>query len=92
MANFLLNAPLHLDVVFVNYFKMFLFSRIKPDETLALGLHVLSRALESNQTSETLWRHYLHLFSKRGVTTELMNFYCMALNFAPSYYLYWKVI
>ena len=55
------------------------------------GLNALSRGLEANQSSSELWIHYLCLYSKRDDHSDLMELSQQALQFAPSYDLYWQV-
>ncbi|XP_071807170.1 zinc finger C3H1 domain-containing protein-like [Asterias amurensis] len=56
------------------------------------GLNALSRGLEANQSSSELWIHYLCLYSKRDDHSDLMELSQQALQFAPSYDLYWQCL
>ena len=55
------------------------------------GLNALSRGLEANQTSSDLWLQYLRLYAQREDRSDLAELSQQALQFAPSYALYWEV-
>ena len=58
---------------------------------LDLALNVLSRGLEQNQENSDIWLHYLTLYSKRTNCGDLMQLCKQAVQYAPSYKIWWKV-
>ncbi|KAM8973109.1 zinc finger C3H1 domain-containing protein isoform 2-T2 [Pelodytes ibericus] len=63
-----------------------------PSERLDSALNVLSRALEHNRENSEIWRHYLKLFSKRGAREELQEMCETAIEYAPSYQIWWTFL
>ncbi|XP_022089495.1 zinc finger C3H1 domain-containing protein-like isoform X2 [Acanthaster planci] len=62
------------------------------DQDIDRGLNALSRGLESNQSSSELWLQYLLLYSQREDHGDLSELCQQALQFAPSYDLYWQCL
>ncbi|XP_019634020.1 PREDICTED: zinc finger C3H1 domain-containing protein-like [Branchiostoma belcheri] len=56
------------------------------------ALNVLSRGLEANQCSEALWLQYLELYSRRSGREETQEMCQQAVEFAPSYRIWWKYL
>ncbi|CAH1251111.1 ZFC3H1 [Branchiostoma lanceolatum] len=56
------------------------------------ALNVLSRGLEANQCSEALWLQYLELYSRRSGQDEALEMCQQAVEFAPSYRIWWKYL
>ncbi|XP_053572757.1 zinc finger C3H1 domain-containing protein isoform X2 [Bombina bombina] len=61
-------------------------------ECLDSSLNVLSRALEHNRENPEIWSHYLKLFSKRGSGEEVQEMCEMAVEYAPSYQIWWTFL
>ncbi|KAM4677558.1 zinc finger C3H1 domain-containing protein isoform 2-T2 [Discoglossus pictus] len=61
-------------------------------ECLDSSLNVLSRALEHNRANPEIWSHYLKLFSKRGSSDEVQEMCEMAVEYAPSYQMWWTFL
>eukprot|EP01134_Creolimax_fragrantissima_P003460 CFRG3460T1 len=66
----------------------------REQKSLDLSLHILSRALESNRTSETLWIEYLTLYEQRmDDEEEVKEVYEDAVRLVPwSFTLWWRLI
>ncbi|XP_038050957.1 zinc finger C3H1 domain-containing protein-like isoform X2 [Patiria miniata] len=62
------------------------------DQDIDPGLNALSRGLEANQSSSELWLQYLLLYSQREDHSDLSELCQQALQFAPSYDLYWQCL
>uniref|UniRef100_A0A8C9F742 Zinc finger C3H1-type containing n=1 Tax=Pavo cristatus TaxID=9049 RepID=A0A8C9F742_PAVCR len=60
-------------------------------ECLDSTLNVLARALENNKENPEIWCHYLRLFSKRGTKEEIQEMCETAVEYAPSYQIWWTV-
>ncbi|KAI8489441.1 Zinc finger C3H1 domain-containing protein [Branchiostoma belcheri] len=56
------------------------------------ALNVLSRGLEANQCSEAIWLQYLELYSRRSGREETLEMCQQAVEFAPSYRIWWKYL
>ncbi|XP_035663661.1 zinc finger C3H1 domain-containing protein-like [Branchiostoma floridae] len=56
------------------------------------ALNVLSRGLEANECSEALWLQYLELYSRRSGRDETLEMCQQAVEFAPSYRIWWKYL
>ncbi|XP_063303070.1 zinc finger C3H1 domain-containing protein isoform X1 [Pelobates fuscus] len=63
-----------------------------PSECLDSALNVLSRALEYNRGNSEIWCHYLKLFSKRGTKEECQEMCETAVEYAPSYQVWWTYL
>ncbi|XP_075065630.1 zinc finger C3H1 domain-containing protein isoform X2 [Mixophyes fleayi] len=61
-------------------------------ECLDSSLNVLSRALEHNRDNPEIWSHYLKLFSKRGSREEIEEMCETAVEYAPSYQIWWMFL
>ncbi|MEE6480608.1 hypothetical protein FKM82_012620 [Ascaphus truei] len=61
-------------------------------ECLDASLNVLSRALEHNRANPEIWCHYLKLFSKRGSNEEVKEMCETAVEYAPSYQIWWTFL
>ncbi|XP_018413563.1 PREDICTED: zinc finger C3H1 domain-containing protein [Nanorana parkeri] len=61
-------------------------------ERLDSSLNVLSRALEHNRDNQEIWDHYLKLFSKRGIAEEIQEMCEMAVEYAPSFQIWWSFL
>lgn len=60
-------------------------------ECLDACLNVLARALEKNKENSEIWCHYLKLFSKRGTREEVQEMCETAVEYAPTYTIWWTV-
>uniref|UniRef100_A0A8C0AVX2 Zinc finger C3H1-type containing n=1 Tax=Buteo japonicus TaxID=224669 RepID=A0A8C0AVX2_9AVES len=61
-------------------------------ECLDSTLNVLARALENNKENPEIWCHYLRLFSKRGTKEEIQEMCETAVEYAPSYQIWWTFL
>uniref|UniRef100_H2ZZS1 Zinc finger C3H1-type containing n=1 Tax=Latimeria chalumnae TaxID=7897 RepID=H2ZZS1_LATCH len=61
-------------------------------ERLDSALNVLARALEDNRENSEIWCHYLNLFSKRGTKEEIQEMCETAVEYAPSYQVWWTFL
>uniref|UniRef100_A0A663MQ46 Zinc finger C3H1-type containing n=1 Tax=Athene cunicularia TaxID=194338 RepID=A0A663MQ46_ATHCN len=61
-------------------------------ECLDSTLNVLARALENNKENPEIWCHYLKLFSKRGTKEEIQEMCETAVEYAPSYQIWWTFL
>ncbi|KAM5170774.1 zinc finger C3H1 domain-containing protein isoform 2-T2 [Mantella aurantiaca] len=61
-------------------------------ERLDSSLNVLSRALEHNRDNHEIWGHYLKLFSKRGTAEEIQEMCETAVEYAPSFQIWWSFL
>nr|DBA31131.1 TPA: hypothetical protein GDO54_007031 [Pyxicephalus adspersus] len=61
-------------------------------ERLDSSLNVLSRALEQNRDNQEIWGHYLKLFSKRGTAEEIQEMCETAVEYAPSFQIWWSFL
>ncbi|XP_068791766.1 zinc finger C3H1 domain-containing protein isoform X2 [Struthio camelus] len=61
-------------------------------ECLDSALNVLARALENNKENPEIWCHYLRLFSKRGTKEEMQEMCETAVEYAPSYQIWWTFL
>nr|XP_056703286.1 zinc finger C3H1 domain-containing protein isoform X3 [Euleptes europaea] len=61
-------------------------------ECLDSALNVLARALENNKENSEIWCHYLKLFSKRGTKEEVQEMCETAVEYAPSYKIWWSFL
>ncbi|KAJ1165395.1 hypothetical protein NDU88_005823 [Pleurodeles waltl] len=61
-------------------------------ERLDSTLNVLARALEHNRENTEIWCHYLKLFSKRGAKEEVQEMCETAVEYSPSYKLWWTFL
>ncbi|NXA33685.1 ZC3H1 protein, partial [Eudromia elegans] len=61
-------------------------------ECLDSALNVLARALENNKENPEIWCHYLRLFSKRGTKEEVQEMCETAVEYAPSYQIWWTFL
>lgn len=73
-----------VDVCFFNFYS-------SSSECLDSTLNVLARALENNKENPEIWCHYLRLFSKRGTKEEIQEMCETAVEYAPSYQIWWTV-
>ncbi|KAI9355425.1 hypothetical protein DFJ73DRAFT_279440 [Zopfochytrium polystomum] len=68
-------------------------SLTKMSTNLNKALHILSRALQFNRDSETLWNFYLELFVRRGAVREIREVFEQAIGFLPlSADLWWRYL
>lgn len=56
------------------------------------GLHILSRALEHNRSSESIWLQYLHLYSQRDGVTDISRISQKATEFCPTFPIFWQCL
>ncbi|XP_059582074.1 zinc finger C3H1 domain-containing protein isoform X3 [Alligator mississippiensis] len=61
-------------------------------ECLDSALNVLARALENNKENPEIWCHYLKLFSKRGTKEEVQEMCETAVEYAPTYQIWWTFL
>ncbi|XP_033018945.1 zinc finger C3H1 domain-containing protein isoform X1 [Lacerta agilis] len=61
-------------------------------ERLDSALNVLARALENNKENSEVWCHYLKLFSKRGIKEEVQEMCETAVEYAPTYKIWWTFL
>ncbi|XP_060633438.2 zinc finger C3H1 domain-containing protein isoform X1 [Anolis sagrei] len=61
-------------------------------ECLDSALNVLARALENNKENSEIWCHYLKLFSKRGTKEEVQEMCETAVEYAPTYKIWWTFL
>ncbi|KAH0616685.1 hypothetical protein JD844_027990 [Phrynosoma platyrhinos] len=61
-------------------------------ECLDSALNVLARALENNKENSEIWCHYLKLFSKRGTMEEVQEMCETAVEYAPTYKIWWTFL
>ncbi|XP_048356158.1 zinc finger C3H1 domain-containing protein isoform X1 [Sphaerodactylus townsendi] len=61
-------------------------------ECLDSALNVLARALENNKENSEIWCHYLKLFSNRGTKEEVQEMCETAVEYAPSYKIWWTFL
>ncbi|XP_061495719.1 zinc finger C3H1 domain-containing protein isoform X3 [Rhineura floridana] len=61
-------------------------------ECLDSALNVLARALENNKENSEIWCHYLKLFSKRGIKEEVQEMCETAVEYAPTYQIWWTFL
>ncbi|XP_066489957.1 zinc finger C3H1 domain-containing protein isoform X2 [Tiliqua scincoides] len=61
-------------------------------ECLDACLNVLARALEKNKENSEIWCHYLKLFSKRGTREEVQEMCETAVEYAPTYTIWWTFL
>ncbi|XP_015747041.1 zinc finger C3H1 domain-containing protein isoform X1 [Python bivittatus] len=61
-------------------------------ECLDSALNVLARALENNKDNSEIWCHYLKLFSKRGLKEEVQEMCETAVEYAPTYKIWWTFL
>ncbi|XP_053111057.1 zinc finger C3H1 domain-containing protein isoform X2 [Hemicordylus capensis] len=61
-------------------------------ECLDSSLNVLARALENNKENSEIWCHYLKLFSKRGTKEEVQEMCETAVEYAPTYTIWWTFL
>ncbi|XP_069484352.1 zinc finger C3H1 domain-containing protein [Ambystoma mexicanum] len=61
-------------------------------ERLDSTLNVMARALEHNRENSEIWCHYLKLFSKRGTKEEVQEMCETAVEYAPSYQIWWTFL
>lgn len=55
------------------------------------ALNVLARAIERNKASSQLWQHYLAVYTQHKNSSDLTDLCQTALQYAPSYQIWWQV-
>ena len=55
------------------------------------SLNVLARGLENNKENSELWYEYLCLYAKHKDATDFSDLCQTALQYAPSFLIWWKV-
>ncbi|XP_067021110.1 zinc finger C3H1 domain-containing protein-like isoform X4 [Acropora muricata] len=61
-------------------------------DNVSQALSTLSRGLEENANSEALWLEYLELYSSRCNQDELREICDQAVEFSPTYSVWWKYL
>lgn len=91
--NFFNNIPKRLPLykLLKYFFVSHLFLQRSSAECLDSALNVLARALENNKDNSEIWCHYLKLFSKRGLKEEVQEMCETAVEYAPTYKIWWTV-
>ncbi|KAI8819549.1 uncharacterized protein EV422DRAFT_533426 [Fimicolochytrium jonesii] len=60
-----------------------------PSSNFNKAMHVLSRGLQANRTSEGLWTFYMELFTRRGEGKDVRESFAQAIEFLPDAVTLW---